>query len=186
MSYSERGYDEENTLWSESETVEHEITITGDIIECFALACPVAELLWIDDWKFDLVYSESGKNETGCVFLEPSTGLSMLRSPGANAYWYTTRYEVEQHRFDAIWLTRDLAIARWEVSMTDLGDGRTRVKWSLVYTGLGAEGNSIIGEPGLGVRMKKGLSFIATSLKHYVETGESPQRFRERNRKRAR
>jgi len=151
--------------------VEHEMTITGDIDECFALACPVAELLWIDDWKFDLIYSESGRNETGCIFLEPGTGLSIVRSPGANTYWYTTRFDTEQHRFEAIWLTRDLTIARWELNMTDLGGGQTRVLWSLVYTGLGLEGSRIIGESGFDERMKRALSFLATSLKHYVETG---------------
>jgi hypothetical protein len=151
--------------------IEYEITIGGDIDECFALACPVAELLWIDDWKFDLIYSESGRNETGCIFLEPSTGLSILRLPGANNYWYTTRYDTAQHQFDAVWLTRDLTIARWELSMTDLGEGQTRVTWSLIYTGLGSEGNRIISEPGFDRRMHDVLSFLATSLKHYVETG---------------
>jgi hypothetical protein len=151
--------------------VEHEITLNGDIDECFALACPVAELLWIDGWSFDLIYSESGKNETGCVFLEPSSGLSMLRVPGANTYWYVTRYDTEQYRFDAVWLTHDLTLARWEVRMTDLGGGQTRIHWRLVLTGLGEEGSRILAEPGLDLRMKRGLSFIATSIKHYVETG---------------
>jgi hypothetical protein len=131
----------------------------------------VAELLWIDDWKFDLVYSESGRNETGCVFLEPSTGLSILRSPGANTYWYSTLYDAEQYRFEAVWLTRDLTIARWEVGMTDLGKGQTRVDWSITYTSLGPEGSRIIGESDLDKRMTNALSYLATSLKHYVETG---------------
>jgi hypothetical protein len=33
--------------------------------ECFALACPVAELAWIDNWQFHLLYSDSGRNEEG-------------------------------------------------------------------------------------------------------------------------
>ena len=70
--------------------------------------------------------------KTGCVFLEPSTGLSILRSPGANTYWYTTLYDTEQHRFEVIWLSRDLTIAGWELSMTDLGRGQTRANWSLI------------------------------------------------------
>ncbi|MFC1706574.1 hypothetical protein ACFL59_07090 [Planctomycetota bacterium] len=151
--------------------VEHETTIDGDVDECFALACPVAELLWIDDWHFDLVYSESGRNEEGCIFLEPASGLSILRSPGANTYWYTTRFDTDEHRFEAIWLTRDVTIARWELSMTDLGGGRTRVNWSLVYTGLCPEGSRVIGESDFAERMKRVLSFLAASLKHYVETG---------------
>jgi len=154
------------------EGVEHEITINGDIDECFALACPVAELLWIDDWKFDLIFSVGGKNETGCVFLEPFTGLSMLRSPGANTYWYVTCYDTEQHLFDAVWVTRDMTVVHWEVSMNDLGGGQTRVNWSLIYSGLSERGNRIIGEQGMDGRMKEALGFLATALKHYVETGD--------------
>ena len=151
--------------------VEHERVIDGDIDECFALACPVAELRWIPGWHFDLVYSESGRNETGCVFLEPSTGLSILRSPGAHTYWYTTDFDEEQHRFDAVWLTGNLTLARWKLQMTDLGDGRIRVTWSLVYTGLGPDGDRLLGESGMEGRMKRALGFLATCLTQYVETG---------------
>jgi len=153
------------------QAAEHEVIISGDIDECFALACPVAELRWIDDWSFDLIYSESGRNETGCVFLEPSSGLSMLRVPGANTYWYTTLYDSEKHIFSAIWVTRDLTVARWEARMTDLGDGQTRFILSLISSGMGEEGSRILGEPGMEERMERGLRFIATSMKHYVETG---------------
>jgi hypothetical protein len=152
--------------------VEHEVTINGDVDECFALACPVAELLWIDDWKFNLIYSSSGKNEDGCVFLEPFTGMSILRSPGANTYWYVNRYDTERHLFDAVWVTRDLTVVNWGVSMTDLGGGQTRVTWSLIYTGLSEQGSRIIGELGMAGRMKGALGFLATAMKHYVETGD--------------
>ncbi len=157
---------------SRRETVEHEVTINVDIDECFALACPVAELKWIDGWSFDLIYSESGINETGCVFLEPSTGLSMLRLPSANTYWYCNCYDTEQHVFEVVWITLDLTIANWVLRMTDLGGGQTRVSWNLSYTGLGEAGNRLIGEAELDKRMKRGLGFLATALKHYVETGE--------------
>ncbi len=150
----------------------HDIVIRGDLDECFALACPVAELLWIDDWKFDLIYSESGKNETGCVFLEPSTGLTMLSSPGVNNYWYTTRYDAGEHLFEAVWLTRDLTMARWEVRMSDQGRGETLINWSMSYTSLGPKGSRIIGEPALEERMERVLRFLAASLKKYAETGE--------------
>ena len=150
---------------------EYTIDISGDVDRCFALACPVAELLWIDGWTFDLIYSQSGKNEPGCVFLEPSSGLSMLRSPGAHTYWYTTRYCTEQHEFDAVLLTRDLTVGHWQIRMADLGDGQTRVRWRLTYTGLGPEGNRIVREPALSTRMRQALAFLAASMKHYVETG---------------
>lgn len=152
-------------------TIEHAADITGDIDECFTLACPVAELLWIDGWQFDLVYSQCGVNETGCVFLEPFTGLSILRRPGANNYWYVTCFDREAHLFEAVWMTQDLTIARWQVTMTEIGGGQVRVRWRLRYTGLGPEGSSILAERGFDGRMKQALQFLTISLKTYVETG---------------
>ncbi len=35
----------------------------------FPLACPVEELRWIPDWEYELVYSQSGVNETDCIFV---------------------------------------------------------------------------------------------------------------------
>ena len=151
---------------------QHEVLINAPAQSIFPLACPVGELKWIDNWRFDLIYSESGINETGCVFLEPSSALSMLRLPNADTYWTCNRFDTEQHVFEAVWITRDLTIANWVLRMTDLGGGRTRVAWDLAYTGLGEAGNRLIEEAGLDRRMKRGLEFLATALKHYVETGE--------------
>lgn len=159
-----------DSLRSRRRAVQIEQIIEGDLDDCFALACPVAELLWIDDWHFDLIYSESGKNETGCVFLEPGTGLSILCSPGANTYWYTTCHDTEAHRFKAVLLTGDLTLAHWDVRMTDRGGGRLRVEWNLAYCGLSPEGSRIIGERGLAGRMERALRFLSAALKQYMES----------------
>jgi len=150
---------------------EHTGEIQGDIDDCFTLACPVAELDWIDDWKFDLIYSESGVNEAGCAFTEAFTGLTILRKPGALNTWYATLFNRKERRFEAVWLTGDLTVSRWKVHMDDLGNGRIRVSWSLTYTGLGPEGDALLGEAGVSGRMGQVLAFIAASLKQYMETG---------------
>jgi len=155
--------------WKQSRIVEHETVIDGEIDDIFALVCPVAELLWIDDWKFNLVYSESGKNETGCIFSEASTATGIMHLPGVKNHWYTTRYDCENHQFHAIWTTRNLCIAHWEFSLTDLGNGNTRANWKLRYTALEVQGSDIIKESDFELRMKGALVFLATSLKQYVE-----------------
>jgi hypothetical protein len=99
------------------------------------------------------------------------SALSALRSPGPKTHWYTTRFDKERHRFDAVWLTGDLTMTRWKVCMDDIGAGQVRATWSLVYTGLSPRGSSLLGEPGLEGRVKNLTDFIATSLKTYVETG---------------
>ena len=156
-------------------SVEHVAEMSGDIDECFALACPVAELKWIDNWRFDLIYSDSGLNETGCVFLEPFTGMSVLRSRSAINTWYCTRYDTESHEFEAVWLTRDLTLAHWEFTMAELGDGRVRAHWSLCYTSLGRAGRRLVGETNFDQRMQAALGFLSLTFQTYVESG-SPYR----------
>ncbi len=154
-----------------SRVVEHEIVISGNIDEIFALACPVAELKWVDNWKFDLIYSNSGLNETGCIFVERSSSAVILRSPSVDTYWYTNRYSTERHKFNAVWISGDLCFAHWEFSLTEIGKGQVRANYKLNYTGLTPDGNSIISKPDFEQRMKVTLGFLAVSMKQYVETG---------------
>ncbi len=151
--------------------VRREVVIRGGADEIFALACPVAELDWVDDWHFDLVYSESGRNEDNNLILEPATGLAVLRSAGSETYWYTTLYDTDRQRFHAVLLTRDVILGKWQFEVEDLGDGRGRLRLRITYTGLTEEGNRIIGERGFEDRMGKMLEFLLTSAKSYVETG---------------
>lgn len=151
---------------------EHEMVVRADPDECFALACPVAELDWIDGWQFDLTYSDSGKNEDDCIFLEPASGLAVHRTVGANTTWYTTLYDTESRRFHAVLLTRDFVIGRWSLEVDDLGAGRSRFRWSLTYSGLNEQGNRIIRENGFEQRVLNMERFLALSAKRYLETGE--------------
>ncbi|MCP3962674.1 MAG: hypothetical protein GY719_32950, partial [bacterium] len=152
--------------------VRREVVIRGGADEIFALACPVAELDWVDDWHFDLVYSESGRNEDNNLLLEPVTGLAVLRSAGSETYWYTTLYDTDRRRFHAVLLTRDVILGKWQFEVDDLGDGRGRLRLRITYTGLTEEGNRIIGERGFEDRMGNMLEFILTSAKSYLETGK--------------
>lgn len=156
---------------SASASASHQVVVQGDPDRCFALACPVAELDWIDGWCFDLIYSKSGRNEDNNIFLEPMSGFGVLRSPGARTYWYTTLYDTETRRFHAVLLTPELVIATFKFEMEDLGDGRTRLRWSLAYTGLTEEGRGIVAEAGFENRVFGMLELLARSAKRFVETG---------------
>lgn len=150
----------------------HEVRIKGDVDDCFSLACPKAELNWIDGWQFDMIYSESGKNEKNCIFLEALSGPVVLRSPGLNTYWYTTLYDPENHRCHFVLLSQKPVIAKLEIHMDALPDGNTSIKWDLTYTALSVEGNKIIREKDFKDRMSNMINFLGLSAKHYMETGK--------------
>lgn len=150
----------------------YEMTVRGDADECFALACPVAELYWIDDWQFHLLHSDSGRNEDDCIFIEAVSGFAVHRVARSDTYWYTTLYDSAARRFHAVLLTGDFIIGRWSLEVDAIGDGNSRMRWALTHTGLTEEGNRIIIGNGFEARVANMLRFIASSAKHYIETGE--------------
>ena len=150
----------------------YEIVLRGGAEACFALACPVAELRWIDDWRFHLLYSDSGRNEDDCIFIEAVSGFAVHRVTRSDTYWYTTLYDSAARRFHAVLLTGDFILGRWTLEVEPQGDGGTRMRFALAYTGLTGEGNRIILENGFEARVRNMLRFIANSARHYTETGE--------------
>lgn len=70
--------------------VSHTYTMTVDAegTAVFPLLCPVREYDWIDVWSCDVIYSESGIAELGCVFLTDLPGRG-------TETWVVTRFEPE-------------------------------------------------------------------------------------------
>jgi hypothetical protein len=137
----------------------------------FALACPVEELKWIDNWKFDMIFSTSGKNENNCIFKESMSGLFVLNSPETETYWYTTLYDAVTHRFHALLMYGNKAAGKFEFKTKQNADGYSTAHWGLTYTALNEEGNTLADES-LQDRMIGMLNFLGESSKHYLETGE--------------
>jgi len=151
--------------------VTHEDTIKATPDECFSLACPVEELKWIDNWQFDMIYSDSGKNEDNCIFREEMSGAAVLNLPGLSAYWCTTLYDHADHRFHSLLIYGDKGVSKFEFKAGDAGDGGSTVTWRLTFTALNEEGNDIA-DDSLEQRMSLMLVFLGRSAKHYLETGE--------------
>jgi hypothetical protein len=147
------------------------VLVARDADTCFALACPVAELDWIDAWHFDLLASDSGRNELDCLFLAGMSGLAVHRAPRSDTFWYTTRYDVERRRFHAVLVTEGIALGYWALEMEQAGPGRARLRWALSYTALTERGHRVLQDPGFDGRVERMLAFLGAAAKHYAETG---------------
>ena len=144
--------------------------IKGGVDAVFALACPVEELKWIDNWEFDMIFSASGKNENNCIFKESMSGLFVLKSPETETYWYTTLYDKLTHRFHALLIYGGCATGKFEFETKEDADGYSTAHWKLTYTALNEAGNALADESLQG-RMIGMLNFLSESAKHYLETG---------------
>ena len=62
----------------------HVMQIAASPAVVFPLLCPVREADWIDGWSCEMLHSESGLAELGCVF-------KTNRAPENEAFWIMTR-----------------------------------------------------------------------------------------------
>lgn len=128
----------------------------------FPLLCPVREYEWIEPWRCDLVYTQSGVAEAGCVFRTSFPG-----DPGPET-WVVSRYEppaliefvrVGEHR-----------AGKLEIVLEDLPGGRTRSLWRHGFTGLDPAGNAWIAAQGEAKHARE-MAVLLDMLAHFLGTG---------------
>jgi len=148
----------------------YNIKIAAKANSVFTLACPKEELKWIDQWQYDMIYSDSGKNENNCIFCEKMSGLFVLNSPDIKTYWYTTLYDQQSFRFHALLLYGNVAAGKFEFEVTVVEEESSIADWRLTYTALNEKGN-LLADDALEKRMTGKLQFLGESAKYYLETG---------------
>lgn len=128
----------------------------------FPLLCPVREAEWIDGWSYEMIHSESGLAELGCVF-------KTNREPENEAYWIMTRcsspHEAEYVRFVTGKMFVMLSFKLFETECgTDIG-----VTYS--FTGVTDKGNAFV-ETMVPKYIDVAIKHMEASLNHFVKTGK--------------
>ncbi len=144
-------------------------TVQAPVDEVFPLACPVEEYKWIDGWQCNLVYSESGKVEKGCIFTESMSAPFLGYTKGSTT-WFTALYDRNHHRVHFILIT-PISVAQYEIHMEAASADTTRAKLDLTVTGTTQQGNAFV-EADAKDKTQAMLAGLARMLKHYCESGE--------------
>ena len=144
-------------------------TIQAPVDEVFPLACPVEEYKWIDGWQCNLVYSESGKVEKGCIFTE-SMSAPLLGYTEGSTTWLTALYDRDRHQVHFILIT-PISVAQYEIHMEAASADTTRAKLDLTLTATTQQGNAFA-EAAAKDATQAMLASLARMLKHYCESGE--------------
>lgn len=148
-------------------TVTADLTFTGRPAAVFPLLCPVREYDWIPGWTCEMIYSDSGYAELGCVFRT----RSWYAGPGgvpAIETWAVSRYEPNRsigfvRMIDGIWVsTLDLRLA-------PSGEG-TRCLATRMFTALTPAGAERLADLDEDVERSR-LEGIAAGVSHYLTTG---------------
>ena len=144
----------------------HKEVIKAPMENIFPLLCPVEELKWIDNWQYQLVYSDSSVNENNCIFRENMSGLILFDSP-ITITWITTLYDPDSH-IQFVLICGKMAVIKFDIELRDQGNGSSSIQFKFTYTSLKED---TVDETTKGKLMTI-LAFLTTSLKYYCETGE--------------
>lgn len=143
------------------------ITVSADMHldfpadEIWPLLCPVREYDWIEVWKCELVHSESGFNEPGCVF------KTDFPSEGGEEIWLTSRFDVnEQLEFVRTNTTR---VILFTATLTP-ENGGTKITWTQHVTALNEQGDAYV--EGKTEMFATQMAMLEKMLTHYLKTGK--------------
>ena len=129
----------------------------------FPLLCPTMEYKWIQPWKCEMIFSQSGYAEDNCVFrtnfpedIEPEN-------------WIVSQYEQDKTiqfiRFN------NAIVIRYNITLLDNGDGTTNAATEQIITGLNEKGNNYIDSYKDELYMEE-VSTLEKMLNHYLDTGK--------------
>jgi hypothetical protein len=145
--------------------VAHEYTQTNSAPpeKVFPLLCPVREADWAPGWHYNLVYSDSGAAELGCIFTTPG-------SP-ADTTWIVTEYDPSAFRIAFVWVEPERVAAEIRIHLTPAENGVTRARIFYRYTGLSPEGNREI-ESYSEQWFQNKMHDWEAAINHYLHTGK--------------
>lgn len=132
----------------------------------FPFLCPKRELEWIPGWEYEMVYSESGYNEEGCIF-------KALRPFGLEMTWICDQYDPENWIIRFVNIAPGMVVIQFRIRLTKTARGTSAVVLEQVSTGLSEAGNQIITE--LDQESKGKPCLIEQMLGYYLKTGQMLQ-----------
>jgi hypothetical protein len=103
--------------------------------EVFALLCPVKEADWVGDLENELIYSESGVNELGCIFKTSFNGMQMLSS--------TVKYDDSNYEIEFLCQVGDLIMNDIHIQLCKNGDNTTNANYEYTFTALSERGKAL-------------------------------------------
>ena len=139
-------------------------TIHADPEKIFPLICPVKEAEWLDNWAYDLHFSESGSAEKGCTFSTSHNGRKN------DTLWYISEYDSKNMRINFVYFIPNIRITDIQLIIKALDKSCSNVFIDYTHTSVSPEGDKNVAamtEPDFIKHMK----LWEDSVNHYLKTG---------------
>lgn len=146
--------------------VTHQYTQTNQAPpdKVFCLLCPVREADWVPDWKYQLIYSQSGVAELGCIFTTPN-------DDGSESTWVCTEYDPARFRIAYAWAAPGMVACHIQIQLEPGPGSTTRTHIAYTYTGLSPAGNKEVERFDSGWFRTK-MEGWEKAINHYLRTGK--------------
>ena len=130
----------------------------------FPLLCPIREYEWLDGWACEMIYSESGFAEEGCVF------KTKLPWEEEETIWVMTKQDPENYIVNFVKVTESKVI-NMQINLTDNKlVGGTDAHFIYTYTGLNEKGNIYINQY-VEKEFERSMIRIDKSMNYFLEAG---------------
>ena len=131
--------------------------------QVFPLLCPIREYEWIDSWRCEVIYSDTGVAELDCIF------KTNFPSDGPEDTWVISRYEpprlIEFVRVNA------LRTIHFIISLKGNDDQTTSLLWTQIFTGLNPQGDEWIKELTDDI-FRERVALREFQINHFLSTGQ--------------
>lgn len=128
----------------------------------FPLLCPVRETEWVNGWDPNLVVSDSGVAELGCVFT--------IGPRDAESTWIVTAYDPINFKISFLKFTPKETVAAIDIALESSAD-KTLAHISYTYTAIGPTGVNFV-ENFTEEYFRKFMKEWENECNHYLTTGK--------------
>lgn len=132
----------------------------------FPLLCPVREAEWLDEWAYEMIHSESGVAEDGCVFRTQWSDFP-------ESIWMVTRHDRKEGVVEFVRVTTGLLITRLNIRLEPTADDATLVHIRYTHTPLTEAGSSFIEGHYSQPEFERSMAWWEKSMNHFLVTGET-------------
>ncbi len=144
-------------------TKEYRQTINAAPEKVFPLLCPVREADWLDGWRYNMIYSESGLVEEGAVFSTPYEGEE-------DTVWIVTKHDSKTYKVEFARFTYNSRTCVLKIAVKSKDEISSFVDISYTYTGITDAGNNFI-ENFTEETFLEAVTFWEKSMNYFLETG---------------
>lgn len=135
----------------------------------FPLLCPVREAEWLAGWGegLEIVHSDSGLAEDGCVFTRRAPG-------GPETVWMITRHDPAARVVEFTRVTAGLLATRLRITVAAEGEEASSVHIAYTFTPLGPAGREFLRENHAEDAFRRDMAWWEDSMNHWLRSGETP------------